>query len=325
MRVFVAGATGAIGRRLVPMLVQAGHQVTAMTRSPRKVESIRAAGATPVVADALDAGAVKQAVRQASPEAIIHELTALPANLDLRHFARDFAVTNRLRTEGLDNLIAPARDAGCRRLLAQSFAGWPYARQGGPVKTEEDPLDPNPPPAFRATLAAIRYLERAVAAESGMAGIVLRYGAFYGPGNAIGAGGALLDQVRKRRVPVVGGGTGVWSFIHIDDAARATVRALQQAAPGVYNVVDDEPAPVSVWLPALAAAVGARPPFRVPAWLARLAIGSLGVVAMTEVRGASNAKAKRELAWKPVWSSWREGFRNGLAEWPPAGTSPAAP
>ncbi|HEY7336499.1 MAG TPA: NAD-dependent epimerase/dehydratase family protein [Bryobacteraceae bacterium] len=244
MKVFVAGAGGAIGRRLLPELIRAGHQVTGMTRSARNAERIRAAGATPAVADALDKDAVKRAVLQAAPEAVIHELTALPANMDLRRLETEVAQTNRLRTEGLDNLIAAAGETGCRRFIAQSFLLWLHAREGGPIKTEQDPVDPNPPAAFRGAAEALRYLERTVIGLQGMTGIALRYGAFYGPGTAFGAGGAMLEQVRKRRVPVIDGGTGTWSFIHIDDAARATVKALERGAPGVYNIVDDEPAPV---------------------------------------------------------------------------------
>ena len=312
MRVFVAGATGAIGRRLVPMLVQAGHHVTGMTRSARNAERVRAAGALPAIADALDRDAVMRAVERAAPDAIVHQLTSLPANLDLRRFDQHFTLTNRLRTEGLDHLIAAARESGCRRVVAQSYAGWPYAREGGWIKTEEDRLDPNPPRAFRRSLEAIRYLEQTVTARPGMTGIALRYGSFYGPGNTLGAGGEVLNQVRKRRVPIVGGGTGVWSFVHIDDAALATVKALEAGTTGIYNVVDDEPAPVSEWLPALAAALEAKPPLRIPAWLGRLVIGEHGVIMMTDVRGASNAKARRELSWRPLWPTWREGFRRGL-------------
>jgi nucleoside-diphosphate-sugar epimerase len=314
MRVFVAGATGAIGSRLVPLLVEAGHQVTGMTRSSHKADEIRAAGATPVVADALDRNAVMQAVTAAAPEAIVHELTAIPDKLDIRNFDRVFALTNRLRTEGLDNLIAAGREAGCRRIVAQSYAGWVYAREGGPVKTEQDRVDQNPPAGVRKTFEAIRYLEQTVTKISDMVGIALRYGGFYGPGNTLGAGGAMVEEVRKRRVPIVGGGGGIWSFIHIDDAARATVRALEAGSPGIYNIVDDDPAPVSEWLPALAEAVGAKPPLRIPAWLGRLLIGEHGVIMMTEVRGASNAKAKRELSWQPLWPTWRDGFRKGLAD-----------
>jgi 2-alkyl-3-oxoalkanoate reductase len=313
MRVFVAGAGGAIGRQLVPALVAAGHSVVAMTRSPAKSEPIRASGAEPVTADGLDAQAVMTAVQAASPEVVVHELTALPSRLNLRRFDRDFALTNRLRREGTDNLVSAARAAGARRLVAQSFAGWPYAREGGPVKTEEDPLDPDPPPRFRDTLAAIRYLEETLVTADGLEGLALRYGPFYGPGTSIGEGGSIVEDVRRRRVPVVGGGGGVWSFAHIEDAALATVAAVERGAPGVYNVVDDEPAAVSEWLPALADAIGAKPPRRVPAWLARPLIGAHGVAMMTEARGASNAKAKHELGWQPEWPSWREGFRRGLS------------
>jgi nucleoside-diphosphate-sugar epimerase len=314
MRVFVAGATGALGRRLVPILVQAGHSVMAMTRSPDKSSTIRATGAEPVIADALDPAAVTEAVIRAAPEVIVHELTEIPPALDLRKFEAQFRMTNRLRQEGTDHLLAAARAAGAWRFVAQSFAGWPYARTGGPVKNEEDPLDPNPPAALRAVLDAIRYLESAVTQAPGIEGIVLRYGGFYGPGNTMGEGGAALEEVRHRRFPVIGGGGGVWSFIHIDDAARATLAAIERGAPGIYNIVDDDPAPVSQWLPALAAAIGAKPPRRLPAWLGRLVIGEHGVSMMTQVRGASNAKAKRELNWQPVWGSWREGFRKALGD-----------
>jgi nucleoside-diphosphate-sugar epimerase len=283
-----------------------------MTRSPEKAAALRAAGAASVIADAMDRSAVAVAIRAAKPETVVHQLTAIPNALDLRHFDRDFAPTNRLRTEGLDNLIAAALSAGSRRLVAQSYAGWPYARTGGPVKSEGDPLDSNPPAGLRAALEAIQYLERTTTSTPGLEGIVLRYGGFYGPGNTLGEGGAMLEEVRKRRVPIVGSGAGVWSFVHIDDAAQATVAAIEHGAPGIYNIVDDEPAPVSEWLPALAAAVGAKPPMRIPAWLGRLVIGEHGVALMTEVRGASNVKAKRELGWTPRWRSWRDGFRNGL-------------
>jgi len=313
MRVFVAGAGGAIGRRLVPQLVRAGHSVVGMTRSAGKAEGIHAAGGETVVADALDEQAVMAAVQGARPEIVVHELTALPERFNLRNFDREFELTNRLRREGTDHLVAAARAAGARRFVAQSFAGWPYAPDGGPVKSEEDPLDPDPPPGFRGTLAAIRYLESAVLSAAGLEGLALRYGPFYGPGTSIGNGGSIVEDVRRRRVPVVGRGAGVWSFAHIDDAASATVAAIERGAPGVYNVVDDDPAPVSEWLPALAEAIGAKPPRRIPAWLARLAIGAHGVAMMTRVRGASNAKAKRELDWQPAWSSWREGFVSGLS------------
>jgi 2-alkyl-3-oxoalkanoate reductase len=313
MKVFVAGASGAIGKRLVPVLVKAGHAVFGMTHSPVKAAAIRAAGAEPVIADALDAQAVMTSVKSAQPDAVIHELTAIPSRLNFRKVNREFALTDRLRTEGTDNLLAAARAAGTRRFVAQSFAGWPYARQGGPVKTEKDPLDSDPPPALRRTLEAIRHLETAVLGAQGMQGVVLRYAGFYGPGTSLGEGGFILDDIRKRRFPIVGRGSGIWSFIHIHDAAQATVAALQRGAPGVYNIADDEPAPVSEWLPFLAAAIGAPGPRHVPHFLAKLFVGEQGVMMMTEVRGVSNAKAKRELAWQPRWSSWRDGFRRGLS------------
>ena len=318
MRIFVAGATGALGRRLVPLLVRGGHQVTGMTRTAGKAAGLRAAGAEPVVADALDRDAVLRAVVAAHPEVVVHELTALAGMTDFRRLDEGFALTNRLRTEGTDHLLAAARAAGSRRFVAQSFAGWPFARVGGPVKTEDEPLDPDPPAQLRRTLDAIRHLEAAVVGAEGIEGVVLRYGGFYGPGTSAGEGGFMLEDLRRRRFPLVGAGTGVWSFVHIDDAATATVAAVERGAPGIYQIVDDDPAPVSEWLPALAAAIGARPPRRVPAWVARLAGGTHGVVLMTEARGASNAKARRELGWRPAWPSWRQGFRDGLGDAYPA-------
>ena len=314
MRIFVAGATGAIGHRLLPLLLGRGHQVTAMTRRPDRAAGLRAAGADPVVADALDREAVLAAVTAARPEVVVHELTDLAGMRDFRKFDEGFAATNRLRTEGTDHLLAAATAAGARRFLAQSFAGWPFARTGGPVKTEDDPLDPDPPAALRPTLDAIRYLEAAVLGAEGIEGLVLRYGGFYGPGTSAGEGGYVLEDLRRRRFPIVGAGTGVWSFVHIDDAAAATVAAVERGAPGIYQIVDDDPAPVAEWLPVLAEAAGARPPRRVPVWAARLLAGEHGVVLMTEVRGASNAKAKRELGWRPAWPSWRQGFRTGLVD-----------
>jgi nucleoside-diphosphate-sugar epimerase len=300
MRVFVAGATGAVGRRLVPRLLERRHEVIGTARSPEKADTLRALGAEAVVLDVLDRDAVLQAVDGARPDAIVHEATALAGLSDLKHFDRTFAATNRLRTEGTDVLLAAARASGARRFVAQSFAGWPYARTGGPVKTEEDPLDPQPVPAMRETLAAIRHLERA-AVEAG--GTALRYGGLYGSSTD-----AQVDLVRKRRFPLVGDGGGVWSFVHLDDAATATVLAVERDETGVYNVVDDDPAPVREWLPALATAVGAKPPRRIPRWVARLVAGEAGVALMTEIRGASNAKAKRELGWTLRHPSWRQGF-----------------
>ena len=307
MKVFVAGATGAMGKQLVPRLVAAGHEVVGMTRSGSKQALLRALGATPVVADALDPEQVAEAVGRARPEVIVHQLTAIGA-VNPRRFDRAFASTNRLRTEGTDHLLSAGRAVGVRRFVAQSYAAWPYERSGGPVKTEEDPLDPSPPREMRETLAAIRYLEAAVTGADWTEGIVLRYGAFYGPGTSMSPGGEQFEMVRKRRFPVVGDGGGVWSFIHIADAAAATVAAVEHGEPGVYNIVDEAPAPVSEWLPALAQRLGAPKPLRVPRLVGRLFAGEAGVVMMTEIRGASNAKAERELGWRPEHSSWCEGF-----------------
>jgi nucleoside-diphosphate-sugar epimerase len=308
MKIFVAGATGALGRRLVPMLVEGGHEVTGMTRTPGKAASLAEQGATPVVADALDREAVLEAVRAARPEVVVHQLTAI-GELDVRNVDRGFAATNRLRTEGTDILLAAAREAGARRFVAQSFAGWPYAREGGPAKDENAPLDPDPPKDIRQTLAAIRHLEGAVLGATGIEGIVLRYGGFYGPGTGMARGADQFEAVRARKFPLVGGGGGIWSLVHIDDAATVTVAAIERGAPGIYNVADDDPAPVREWLPALAAAAGAKPPRRLPRAIARLAVGRATIAMMTEIRGASNAKARRELGWQPAHPSWREGFQ----------------
>jgi nucleoside-diphosphate-sugar epimerase len=305
MRIFLAGATGALGQSLVPLLIDAGHEVTGMTRSPRKAEQLRAAGAEPAIADGLERDAVIAAVTAARPDAVIHQLTGLAGLSNLRDFDKSFALTNRLRTEGTDNLLAAARGAGASRFLAQSYAGWPSGFSRGPVTTEDDPLDPDPVPSMRESHAAIRHLESATV-EAG--GLVLRYGAFYGPGTGLAPGGAQLEAVHKRQFPVVGDGGGVWSFIYIHDAATATLAALERAAPGVYNIVDDDPAPARDWLPALAGAAGAKPPRHIPRWVARLVAGEAIATMMTEIRGASNAKAKRELGWTPAYPSWREGF-----------------
>lgn len=300
MRVFIAGAGGAIGARLVPQLVERGHDVIGSSRTPEKADRLRALGAEPVVLDLLDADAVRRAIATAKPDAIVHQATALAGLSDFRHFDRSFAATNRLRTAGTDALLAAARESGAPRLVAQSYAGWPYAREGGPVKSEDDPLDPTPVATMRETLAAIRHLEQHVTDAGGVA---LRYGGFYGAPDD-----AQLEPVRARRFPIVGDGAGVWSFVHLDDAAAATVLALEQGATGIYNVVDDDPAPLREWLPVLAEAIGAKPPRRVPRWLARLAAGEAGVVLMTESRGASNRKAKEELGWTLRHPSWRQGF-----------------
>jgi nucleoside-diphosphate-sugar epimerase len=300
MRVFVAGASGAIGTRLVPQLVDRGHQVIGTSRSPEKAEHIRALGAEPVALDLLDRAAVRGAVLDAAPDAIVHQATALAELTFSRNFDRTFAKTNRLRTEGTDALLAAAGEAGVDRFVAQSFASYRTAREGGPVKTEDDPLDTAPVATTRESSAAMRHLEEVV---TNVGGIALRYGIFYGAAND-----GLIEPVRKRQYPIVGDGGGVASFIHLDDAAAATVLALGHDGPGIFNVVDDEPAPAREWLPVLAEALGAGPPRRVPRWLARLIAGEAAVVMGTEARGASNAKAKRELGWEPRYSSWREGF-----------------
>jgi nucleoside-diphosphate-sugar epimerase len=313
MRVFVAGATGVLGRRLVPALAAAGHQVVGSTRDAGKADQLRATGAAPVVLDPLDQDAVATAVAAARPEVVMHQLTALAtAGGNLRRFDQEFASTNRLRTEGLDYLLAAAVAAGASRFVAQSFTGWPNERTGGPVKTEQDPLDPHPAAGSRRTLAAIRQLESAVVGADGIDGLAMRYGLFYGPGTGLALDGVICELVRKRRLPVVGGGQGVWSFVHLEDAASATAAAAERGAPGLYNIVDDEPARVAEWLPYLAEAIGAKPPRRVPAWLVRPLLGEHGVSMMTAVRGSSNAKAKQELGWQLRYPSWRQGFRTGL-------------
>ena len=300
MRVFVAGASGILGRRLVLQLIDAGHEVVGTHNSPASAEVLRALGAKPVLLDVLDEGAVREAVLENEPEAIVHEATALANAKFGRSLDRMFAGTNALRTRGTDALLAGAWEAGVRRVVAQSFAPYRYAREGGPVKTEDDPLDPTPPPNAQETFAAMAYLDEAV---TSFGGIALRYGGFYGAPND-GWG----DLVRQGKFPIVGKGGGVFSWIHLDDAAAATVLALDHDGPAVYNIVDDEPAPVREWLPALAQAVGAKPPRHFPAWLARVLAGEAAVIMGTQVRGASNAKAKRELGWRLRYPSWRQGF-----------------
>jgi nucleoside-diphosphate-sugar epimerase len=312
MRVFVAGATGAIGQRLVPLLTDAGHEVVGTTRTPSKADGLRLSGAIPVVMDGHDGAAIRRAVLEARPDVVVHQMTSLSGDLDLRRFAESFAETNRLRTETTDHLLSAAVEAGARRFVAQSFAGWPNEQRGGPVKTEEDPINTSPPPEVEETLDAILHLEAVTTGIPGIEGLALRYGGFYGPGQALGKGGAMFDGVVGRQVPIVGRGNGIWSFVHIDDAAAATALAVERGAPGVYNIVDDDPAPVSEWLPYLADVLGAKPPRRVPVWLARLIVGEPLVSMMTKLRGSSNAKAKRELGWRPAYPSWRDGFREGL-------------
>jgi nucleoside-diphosphate-sugar epimerase len=310
MRVFVAGATGVIGRRLVPKLRAAGHEVIAMIRSPERERALRELGAEPAIADALDADAVRKAMEAAAPDVVIHQLTSLPRRIDPRKIERDFELNDRLRSEGTRNLVEAAQATGAKRILAQSIA---FAYAPGPpgtIHTERDPLFvDSPPKAFARSAKAVDDLERAVL---GAGGLVLRYGYFYGPGSSIARAGSLGEDIARRRVPIVGGGRGVWSFIHIDDAAAATVAALAQGSCGAYNIVDDEPAAVSEWLPALAAALGAPRPMRVPSFLARPLAGSYGVMTMTRAQGACNELAKRELGWQPAHPSWREGFRSAL-------------
>jgi 2-alkyl-3-oxoalkanoate reductase len=315
MRVFVAGGTGVLGSRLLPLLVAGGHQVVGLARSPERAARVQRAGATAVIGDALDRDAVMKAVARAEPQVVVHELTAFAKlGRNLRRFERDVADTNLLRTEGTDVLRDAALAAGARRFVAQSFAGWTYARDGGSVKTEADPLDPCPPPPMRGAMDALRHHEDSVLGADGVDGIVLRYGTWYGPGTSFALDGLYVREIRRRRFPVIGDAGGVWSFVHIDDVARATIAAIERGEHGVYNIVDDEPAPVATWLPELAAAIGARSPWRVPVWLGRLFAGELAVFVMTEIRGSSNAKAKRELGWRPGYASWRDGFRHGLGE-----------
>ncbi len=307
MRIFVAGAGGAVGKRLVPMLVARGHQVTGTSSRPESAERIRRLGAEPVVVDGLDAAGIGQAVARAEPDAIIHEMTALSGTPDFRNFDRWFALTNRLRTEGTENLLGAAQASGVKRFVAQSFTGWSNSREGSWIKTEDDPLDPQPVKDQVQTLAAIKFLERAVL-EAPLEGIVVRYGGLYGPGSSEALGGIL----RKRMFPVIGNGAGIVSSTHIDDAASGTLAALERGRRGIYNIVDDEPTPSREFIPAVAEALGAPKPLRIPAWLGRLLAGEVAVTMMTEGRGSSNAKAKRELGWQPIWPSWRDGFRNGL-------------
>ena len=319
MKVFVAGATGVLGRKLVPQLVARGHEVVGMTRSTAKKDLVRSLGARPVVADALDPDAVAQAVASAEPEVIVHELTALSGKMsirDARHPDRSpmAKMTNRLRTEATDHLLAAGRAVGARRFVAQSFGAFRWARSGAPVQTEADPLDPDPPAPLRPVVEGLLYLEDAVTTIEWGEGLVLRYGGFYGPGTSVSRApdAVMAAPIRKRQFPVIGDGGGVWSHIHIEDAATATAVAVEHGPAGIYYIVDDEPASVGEWLPVLASALDAKPPRRIPRWLGRLAAGEAATVMMTEARGASNAKAKRELGWQLRYPSWRVGFPQGL-------------
>jgi nucleoside-diphosphate-sugar epimerase len=319
MKVFVAGATGVLGRALVPQLVAQGHEVVGMTKSQSKKDLVRSLGARPVVVDALDPEALAQAVASADPEVIVHELTALSAKMsvrDMRHPERSASaiMTNRLRTEATDHLLVAGRAVGARRFVAQSFAAFRWARVGGPVLTEDDPIDPDPPAVLRALLESLLHLEQSVLGIEWGEGLVLRYGGLYGPGTTVSRApdAAMARAVRRRLFPIVGDGGGVWSQVHVDDAAAATLAAVDHGRPGVYNIVDDEPAPVREWLPVLASALGAKAPRHVPRWLGRLVAGEAATLMMTDARGASNEKAKRELGWQPHYASWRQGYVQGL-------------
>lgn len=321
MNILLAGGGGAIGRQLIPQLVQNGHRVTAITRSESKGADLAALGAEPLVTDVFDGNGLIEAALRAEPEVVIHQLTGLSGATDIKHFDREFAATNRLRTEGTDNLLAAARAAGARRFIAQSYGNWNYERRGGSIKREDDPLDSDPPREQTESMRAIRYLEQSLAQAQadGIETLALRYANFYGPGTSYGPDGEITALVRRRRLPIIGDGGGVWSFIHVEDAAGATVAAVERGDSGVYNIADDEPAPVREWLPELARMIGAKPPRRVPVWLGRIAAGEVGVSMMTRIRGADNAKAKRELGWTPVHASWRTGFASA------ASTTAAAP
>lgn len=319
MKVFVAGGSGAVGWRLTAQLLADGYDVTAMTRDQKNAARLRAMGAQPVIADALDRDAVIRAVTGARPDVVMHQLSGLAGAKSFKQFDREFALTNRLRTEGTDHLLAGALQAGSKRIVAQSYGNWNYARTGTALKTESDPLDEHPPRNQVKSMAAIRYLEQAVLGTAGIEGVVLRYGNFYGPGTGLDIGGNMVEQVRRRRFPIVGDGSGVWSFIHVDDAASAAITAIERGAPGIYNIVDNEPAAVSAWLPELATVLGARAPRHVPVWLGRLAAGEVGVSMMTKIRGTSNERATQELGWSPRYASYREGFRAGLGDVPAPG------
>jgi nucleoside-diphosphate-sugar epimerase len=311
VRVFLAGATGVIGRRLLPRLIEEGHEVTAMTRSPERAAALRDAGASAVVCDALDAEAVRAAVVGARPEVVVNHLTDLPQEFNPRKLKRAYAANDRIRAVGAPNLAEAAREAGARRMVAQSIA-FVYAPEGGPVKDEGAPLQRDAPPPFDNAADAVVALEQATTGTGGIEGIALRFGFWYGPGTTYAPGKYTAEQVRKRRLPVIGSGEGMFSFSHVDDVAAATIAAFDRGSPGVYNVVDDEPAPMREWLPVYAEALGAKPPRRAPQWLVRLAAGKFVASMATEMRGASNAKARRELAWEPRYPSWRQGFREAL-------------
>ena len=312
MRVLLAGAGGVVGQALLPRLIARGHEVCGLVRSSSGVARVAALGAKPIQADALDPDAVRSAFAFARPDAVVHQLTALEPEADLRRFDRAFAATNALRIRGTDILVAAAREVGVRRFVAQSFCGWTWEQTGGSVKSEDDPLDPDPPTELRATLDAICHVERAMAEAVDLHGVALRYGAFYGPGTGLSTGGMVVEAVRRRRLPIVAGGGGIWSFVHVDDVAAATVCALEGKGTGIFNVVDDDPAAVRDWLPALARAIDARPPLRLPRLVARAILPRHLMLMMTQARGASNARFKVAFDWQPRWTTWRDGFCQAL-------------
>jgi nucleoside-diphosphate-sugar epimerase len=325
MKVLIAGGSGAIGRRLIPDLIAQGHDVTALTRSERGKAGLEELGARALIADALDDPAVMSAVTRAEPEVVISQLTALTGVKSVRRFDKVFALTNRLRIEGTDHLLAAAKAAGARRFIVQSYGNWNFERAGGPAKTEADAFDPSPPQAQTESMAALRHLEAAVRGAEGIEALALRYANFYGPGTSYGVDGEITALVRKRAFPIIGDGAGVWSFVHVDDAAAVTLAALERGRPGVYNVADDEPAPVAQWLPYFAEISGAKAPMHVPVWLGRMAGGEVTVSMVTRIRGAANGLAKREFDWQPRYPSWRQGFAATFGR-PPASTDePADP
>lgn len=318
MRIFLTGATGAIGRRLIPHLVGAGHTVIAATRSPGKTHELMQQGAEPVIVDVLDKRAILNVVASARTNVVIHELTALAGVTSYRNFDSALEETNRLRTEGLDNLIAAAHASGATRFIAQSYAGWPTGGAGERVKSETAPLDAAPLKSMVKSLDAIRHIEQTVPASAGLIGVVLRYGHLYGPGTGFSETGAMMKLVRRRALPIIGGGHGIWSFLHVDDAASATQVAITRGDAGIYNIVDDDPAEVCEWLPALAKAAGAPAPYSIPKWLGLLVAGNSVVFQMTSIRGLSNDKARHTLLWTPRQMTWREGFNKEFQ-----GSSPA--
>lgn len=312
MRIFLAGATGVVGRPLVPRLRELGHDVCAITRRADRVDALKAMGAEPVVCDVFDAARLRDVVVEAKPEVVIQHLTDLPADLNPRNMRQAYESNNRVRSEGGANLVAAAEAAGARRYIAQNVCFW-YAPDGPPVADEDARLATDAPEPFGSSVRLHIDMERQIVQNPNFDGLVLRFGYWYGPGTSFDRDGYTTREVRRRRFPIVGSGAGLFSFVHIDDVVSATIAALDRGAPGAYNICDDEPAPMREWLPAFADALGAPPPRRVPAWLVRLIAGRFVVVQTTQMRGASNAKAKRELGWQPAYPSWRDGFRVALA------------